>query len=226
MRTNRRRRRGGRAALHQPSFGIYHSSLETEGPLFSREQPLHCSAPGVNKPVCEGAIRYLAVHEQVPYAPGKVLVLQLRELVRDVLADPSELQDMTSIQIPGSKKKRKAKSQNKRGSFRKIIRQKRNKDVVGWNNRSKLNFLISVFFLLSLIICLTAFYCSFFPPLFIAYRTMLKWLLFPATALKNRGGKKSAKQLFDIFSAVCTKGIKHGMFFVGFNEPFFFNDCI
>lgn len=112
------------AALKQKAH-CFHGSA-------TREPALHCSARGVNVLGCEGAIWYLAVHEQVPDAPGKVLVLQLRVLVRDVLADPSELQDMTSIQIPGSKKKRKKdKSQNKRGSFGKIIRRKRNKDVVG-----------------------------------------------------------------------------------------------
>lgn len=46
----------------------------------------------------------------------------------------------------GAKRKRKKdKSQNNRGSFGKIIRRKRNKDVVGWNNLSKLNFLVFVF---------------------------------------------------------------------------------
>lgn len=51
-----------------------------------------------------GSPLYLAVYEQVPYTSGKVFVLQLWELVRYVLTDPSELQDMTSIQIPGNKK--------------------------------------------------------------------------------------------------------------------------
>lgn len=112
------------------AVGIYWSSLETESALFTRarhtRRVFHCScaaaAAATTARGCAGK-RYLAVHEQVPYAPGKVLVLQLRVLVGDVLVDPSHLQDMTSIQVPGSRKKR-SRSQNKGGSVGKGIKWK------------------------------------------------------------------------------------------------------
>lgn len=50
------------------------------------------------------SIQYLAVHKQVPYASSIVFVLQLWVFIRYVLIDPSKLQYIASIQIPGTQK--------------------------------------------------------------------------------------------------------------------------
>lgn len=102
MRTSGRRRGGG-GELHQSSFRVLIRA--------ALKQKAHCEGATREAAPVVRAKRYLAVHEQVPYAPGKVLVLQLRVLVRDVLADPSQLQNMTPIQIPGGQKGRKTSEQ-------------------------------------------------------------------------------------------------------------------
>ncbi len=48
--------------------------------------------------------QYLAVHKQVPYTSSIVFVLQLWVFIGYVLIDPSKLQYITSIQIPGEQK--------------------------------------------------------------------------------------------------------------------------
>lgn len=49
-------------------------------------------------------ILYLAVHKQVPYTTSIVFVLQLWIFIWYVLTDSAELQNMTSIQVPGNEK--------------------------------------------------------------------------------------------------------------------------
>lgn len=46
---------------------------------------------------------YLAVHKQVPDASAEVFELQLWVFIGYVFIDPPELQNMASIQIPGSR---------------------------------------------------------------------------------------------------------------------------